>query len=115
MQVPAALHPLLGSFALEISSAMWWCVVDEYLEGTAASSAIPVAEQLESLAAVSESDQALSEALVEVGCYYWPAPGTSQREWLLAVAARLRERALRESGLRQRRPPKCSNSKKAAK
>lgn len=104
MQIPAALHPLLGSFSLEIPSALWWCVVDEYLEGTAKSSAIPVAEQLEALAAVTESDQALSEALIEVGCYYWPALGTSQRAWLLAVAARLRERASRESGLRQQRP-----------
>ena len=70
---------------------MWWAVVDEYVESGVAENFEDVGAKIEALAATEEDDEVLLNALVEVGCFYWPRAGESQRDWLRDVASRLRE------------------------
>jgi hypothetical protein len=112
MQIPASLHGLLSGFTLDVSPSMWWAIVDEYVDSEPNANCAALAAELESLAATTEESAALADALVEIGCYYWPGHGTSHRVWLQAVAARLRERTPRHGRRSRRRPPTFSLGQK---
>jgi hypothetical protein len=112
MQIPAALHPLLTAFTLDVPPNTWWATVDEYVGSESNAELEALAAEVESLSESSEEDAALGEALVRIGCYYWPGHGTTYRVWLQALAARLRERAAQIARRSRRRPPTFSRSRK---
>jgi hypothetical protein len=93
MLISESLHPLLSGFTLDISQGMWWLTVEDYAASGPSGSLIALAAELDALSECAEKDSSLADALIEVGCYYWPGHDAGHRGWLRAVATRLREKA----------------------
>jgi len=96
--IPEPASALLSLFTIDVSPGAWWLVVNEFCEVSSSAEILAAVKAIEDLSLIADANANFGDALIEIGCYYWPGDGVSYAAWLKDLAGRLRDEVDRKTG-----------------